>query len=153
MNTATRFVILAATANLFIGCDGYVKATGVVRTQSGEPLTGAVAELDRGSYNPKTMATDDGRFRIGCTVAPLVRLNVPLYVGKPGYKSCRIEVRSMSDNVVRVELADGAAPEPSLFSLNTDDDQRAVRSPCGAVPEGWEPVVEWRKEAQGSQPP
>ena len=140
MLTTREIIVLIMATITFCGCDGYVKASGIVRETTGEPLGGVVAEIDRGSYNLAMMTGEDGVFEIGSVVAP-GRFAVPLYLGKEGYKHCAVRIRSTSENIVEVELARATSPEPSMFSLILDGEQKHHKSPCASVPKDWKPLI------------
>jgi hypothetical protein len=64
--SARQLGIAAAVAIGSIGCDPYVKVTGVVRESSGAPLAGVNVTLETADREPRSDTTaSDGTFHVG----------------------------------------------------------------------------------------
>lgn len=107
----------------FAGCmgDGRVRAEGQVTGPGGSSIVGAKVYLD----NPgrllypasfETTTAQNGSFHLSATVAP-GRYAIPLIIEATGLKPARLDVQTLTDNVVEVRLADAASDNDSMILL------------------------------------
>lgn len=104
------------------GCigDGQVRVKGKVVGPAGAPIAGALVYLDDAGRTqfPRVEATTepDGSFHLSTTVAP-GRYTIPLVVEADGLKIARLDIHTLTDNIVEARLAGAGSRYDSTIFL------------------------------------
>ncbi|RZJ27884.1 MAG: carboxypeptidase regulatory-like domain-containing protein [Brevundimonas sp.] len=99
--------------------DGAIRAKGRVTGPAGSSLVGAKVYLDdpgrlRYPASFETTTAQDGSFHLSTTVAP-GHYAIPLIIEADGLKPARLDVQTLTDNVVEARLADAASDNDSII--------------------------------------
>jgi Carboxypeptidase regulatory-like domain len=104
--------------------DGIVRASGVVKDSSGDPISGALVFFDHPSRErwPKdfeSRSRSDGSFDVSPLVAP-GRYTVPLVVRAEGFKPVSVDLPTLVRNKVEVRLARLDSSATSMAAVTTE---------------------------------
>ena len=101
--------------------DGLVHVEGQIIGSDGASIVGARVYLDdpgrrRYPASFETVTAPDGSFRLSTTVAP-GHYAIPLVVEAKGFKAARLEIQTLTGNVVETRLADARSSNDSSILL------------------------------------
>lgn len=115
-----------------VGCDGFVRARVKVVSTQGEALPDALIRQERSTDHDLARLTDDrGCAYFSGVVAPV--RSVAVTIGKAGYQSQGLQLRTTQENCLLVRLArdgeNGKGSVDTLASENCPCDSKAGYSP------------------------
>jgi hypothetical protein len=129
-----RGALGVATLIAFVGCDGFVRARVQVVSTQGETIPDALIRQDRPTDHDLARLTDDkGCAYFSGVVAPV--RSVAVTVGKAGYQSQAVKLRTIQENCLVVHLArdgENGSSVDTLASENCPCDSKAGYSPFAA---------------------
>jgi hypothetical protein len=126
-----------------VACDGFVRARVRVVSAQGEAIPDALLRLERSTDHDLARFTDDrGCAYFSGVVAPV--RHVPVTIGKAGYQSRDLKLRTIQENCLLVHLArDGESGKGSVDTLRPQD------CPCDSKA-GYSPTMSARFKVDGT---